>query len=325
MIRNDLCYAISAGRPMLIDPLKAKAFIDNANLLLSNPEIAYYLSAWTDKYDAKASKQKKKPRAGNPWVEEDDKDTSAGMDVDSFFSSFKSPEVKDGMGCIPVEGVIGKGLTKIERMLGCADLKEIACTLDCWEKRDDVTEVIFKFDSGGGSTSGLEEMAKKIRMYPKTTIAYCEGDCGSAAFWLASQCSRFYVTSSSSIGACGIYLTLKNYEKKYQKEGIEFDIIKSGDYKAAGVENTGLSELQRQRLQDEVDELHRRFIRDIRSVRAFASEDDLQGQSFYGDEAVRKGLATNLVDSWKDVEESIKFNRQFKVDESLNRLLNNKF
>lgn len=237
MIRNDLCYAISAGRPMLIDPLKAKAFIDNANLLLSNPEIAYYLSAWTDKYDAKASKQKKKPRAGNPWVEEDDKDTSAGMDVDSFFSSFKSPEVKDGMGCIPVEGVIGKGLTKIERMLGCADLKEIACTLDCWEKRDDVTEVIFKFDSGGGSTSGLEEMAKKIRMYPKTTIAYCEGDCGSAAFWLASQCSRFYVTSSSSIGACGIYLTLKNYEKKYQKEGIEIDIIKSGDYKAAGVEN----------------------------------------------------------------------------------------
>ena len=142
MIRNDLCYAISAGRPMLIDPLKAKAFIDNANLLLSNPEIAYYLSAWTDKYEPKGSKQRKKPRAGNPWVEEDDKDTTAGMDVDSFFSSFKTPEVKDGVGCIPVEGVIGKGLTKIGRMLGCADLKEIACSLDCWEKRDDITEAV---------------------------------------------------------------------------------------------------------------------------------------------------------------------------------------
>ncbi len=325
MIRNDLCYAISAGRPMLIDPLKAKAFIDNANILLNNPEIAYYLSAWTDKYDSKSSKPKKKPRAGNPWVEEDDKDTNAGMDVDSFFSSFKNPDVKDGIGCIPVEGVIGKGLTKIERMLGCADLKEIACTMDCWEKMDNVQEVVFKFDSGGGSTAGLEEMAKKIRNYPKTTIAYCEGDCGSAAFWLASQCSRFYVTSSSSIGACGIYLTLKNHEKKYQKEGIEIDIIKSGEYKAAGVENTGLSELQRQRLQDEVDELHRRFIRDVRSVRVFASEEDLQGQSFYGDEAVRKGLATNLVDGWKDVEESIKMNRQFKMDETVSRLLGNKF
>jgi protease-4 len=325
MIRNDLCYAISAGRPMLIDPLKAKAFVDNANLLLNNPEIAYYLSAWTDKYESKATKPRKRPRAGNPWVEEDETETNAGMDVDSFFSSFKNPEIKDGVGCIPVEGVIGKGLTKIERMLGCADLKEIACTMDCWEKMDNVKEVVFKFDSGGGSTSGLEEMAKKIRNYPKTTIAYCEGDCGSAAFWLASQCTRFYVTSSSSIGACGIYLTLKNHEKKHQKEGIEIDIIKSGEYKAAGVENTGLSELQRQRLQDEVDELHRRFIRDVRSVRVFASEDDLQGQSFYGDEAVRKGLATNLVDGWKEVEESIKMNRQFNMDETVSRLLGNRF
>lgn len=324
MIRNDLCYAISAGRPMLIDPLKAKAFLDNANLILSNPDIAYHLSAWTDKYDNNERKPRKKPRAGNPWIEEDE-GPNAGIDTESLFSSLREPEIKDGFGCIPVEGVIGKGLTKIERMLGCADIKEIACTLDCWEKRDDIKEVVFKFDSGGGSTSGLEEMAKKIRQYPKTTIAFCEGDCGSAAFWLASQCSRFYVTPSSSIGACGIYLTLKNMEKKYEKEGIEIDVIKSGDYKAAGVENTGLTELQRQRLQDEVDELHRRFIRDVRMVRAFASEDDLQGQSFYGDEAVRKGLATNLVDGWRDVVDSIKLNRQFNMDESLNRLLGNKF
>lgn len=310
---------------MLIDPLKAKAFIDNSNLLLSNPDIAYYLSAWSDKYENKAKKQKKRPRAGNPWVEEDADGMNAEMDVDSFFSAFKTPDIKDGIGCIPVEGVIGKGLTKIERMLGCADLQEIGSTMDAWQKRDDITEVVFKFDSGGGSTSGLEEMAKKIRLYSKPTYAYCEGDCGSAAFWLASQCSRFYVTASSSIGACGIYLTLKNYEKKYEKDGIEIDIIKSGAYKAAGVENTGLSELQRQRLQDEVDELHRRFIRDVRSVRVFASEDDLQGQSFYGDDAVRRGLATNLVDGWKDVEDSIKLNRQFNMDETLNRLMNNKF
>lgn len=318
MIRSDLSYAISAGKPMLIDPLEAKAFLDNANLILSNPDIAYYLSAWSDKYEKKSS-TRKRPRAGNPWIEDD---KEADVDIDSFFSSFKSPEVKDGIACIPVEGVIGKGLTKIERMLGCADIKEIACMLDCWEKMDEVKEIVFKFDSGGGSTSGLEEMAKKIRTYPKTTIAYCEGNCGSAAFWLASQCSRFYVTPSSSIGACGIYLTLKNFEKKYEKEGIEIDVIKSGDYKAAGVENTGLSELQRQRLQDEVDELHRRFIRDVRMVRAFASEEDLQGQSFYGDEAVRKGLATGLVDGWKEVEAEIKMNRQLFSNDSVSRMIN---
>ena len=194
-------------------------------------------------------------------------------------------------------------------MLGCTDLCDIAHTLDAWEKRDDVQDVVFKFDSGGGSTTGLEEIAKKIRNYSKSTTAYCEGDCGSAAYWLASQCDRFMVTPSSSIGACGIYLNLKDLTDKYEKEGVKITIIKSGEYKAAGVEHTALTDLQFQRLQDEVVELHRRFIRDVKSVRVFVDESNLQGQSFYGDESVKIGMATSLVDEWKQAKDMIKANR----------------
>ena len=319
MIRNDLCYALTAGRPMLIDPLKAKAFLDNANLILSNPDIAYHLSAWSDKYDNKEGRNRRRSRAGSPW--ETDADDG---EMENFFSSVTAPEVKDGMGIIPVEGVIGKGLTKIERMLGCADLSEIAKVMDAWEKRDDISEVVFKFDSGGGSTSGLEEMSKKIRNCSKPTVGYCESDCGSAAFWLASQCNSLIVTPSSSIGACGIYLTLKDLTEKYKEDGINVVIIKSGEYKAAGVEGTSLTPLQFQRLQDEVIELHRRFIRDVKSVRVFVDEADLQGQSFYGDEAVRRGLATTLVDEWKQAVEIIKYNRSAMNNGAIARLLNQK-
>ena len=319
MIRNDLCYALTAGRPMLIDPLKAKAFLDNANLILSNPDIAYHLSAWSDKYDNKEGRSRRRSRAGSPWETEAD-----DGEMENFFSSVTAPEVKDGMGVIPVEGVIGKGLTKIERMLGCTDLGEIAKIMDAWEKRDDINEIVFKFDSGGGSTSGLEEMSKKIRNYSKPTAGYCESDCGSAAFWLASQCNSLFVTPSSSIGAVGIYLTLKDLTEKHKEDGINVVIIKSGEYKAAGVENTALTSLQFQRLQDEVIELHRRFIRDVKSVRVFVDEADLQGQSFYGDEAVRRGLATNLVDEWKQAVEIIKYNRSALNNSAIARLFNQK-
>lgn len=307
MIRNDLCYAISAGRPMLIDPLKAQAFLDNANIVLSNPDIAYHMSAWSDKYINKSEKKSRRSRAASPWG--DDDDSPSKNELENFFHELLEPKVEDNIGYIDVVGVIGKGLTKVERMLGCTDLCDIACTLDAWEKRDDVKDVVFKFDSGGGSTTGLEEIAKKIRNYSKPTTAYCESDCGSAAYWLASQCDRLMVTPSSSIGAVGIYLTMKNLTEKHKKDGVEVVIIKSGDFKAAGVENTALTDLQFQRLQDEVVELHRRFIRDVKMVRAFVDESNLQGQSFYGDEAVRLGMATTLVDEWKQAKELIKANR----------------
>lgn len=300
MIRNDLCYAMAAGKPMLIDPIKFKAFHDNATLILSNPDIAYHMSCWSDGYE-KRGKRGRSKRAGLPWGDDQDLDS-----VESMFSTPTDPYVVGNTGIIPVEGVIGKGLTKVERMLGCCDLKEVGKALDEWAERDDIYEVVFKFDSGGGSTAGLEEMAYKIRNYVKPTNAYCEGDCGSAAYWLASQCNRFFVTPSSSIGAVGIYLVLKDESKKQEEAGVKVVIIKSGEYKAAGVENTPLTDLQFQRLQDEVVELHRRFIRDVTQVRLFADPSNLQGQTFYGDDAVYNSLATNLVHSWEEAKEIIK-------------------
>jgi hypothetical protein len=59
-----------------------------------------------------------------------------------------------------------------------------------------------------------------------------------------------------------------------------------------------------------VDELHQRFIRDVRSVRQFASLDDLQGQSFYGDKAAQRGLTTGVVDSFESLLEEIKSTRR---------------
>ncbi len=301
MILRDLRYAMTAGRPMLIDPLKADAFMKYANTLLSNPDIAYHISAWTDQYETKKTGMRKRNETkAAPW------DDPSKEDIESLFCPCTEPSIEDGMGIIPMTGVIGKGLTKVERMLGCCDIKEVSATLDAWSKRDEIREVVFKVDSGGGSTSGLQEMAKKIRNYNKPTVAYCEDDCGSAAYWLASQCSRFIVTPSASIGAIGIYLVTKNESKKHKEDGVEYKIIKSGEYKAAGVENTALTALQEQRLQDEVIELHRRFIGDIKSVRYFANIEDMQGQSFYGDEALLKYLVTNLVDEWKEAKALIK-------------------
>ena len=299
---------MAAGRPLLIDPLKVQTFLKNANTILSNPELAYLLSgANKDNYKNKNLSGMAKRVLGVPRAEEDDLELEASM---GGLTVASTPYIKDGTGIIPVKGVIGKCLSQLEKMLGCADIETISETLDSWKDNDTVYEVVFRVDSGGGSTTGLEELAKKIRNYSKPTIGFTDSDCGSAAFWIASQCKRFVCTPSASIGACGVYITMNDDRKKFEKDGREVIVIKSGKYKAAGVEGTSLTPDQINSLQDEVDELHRRFIRDVQAVRVFASQEDLQGQSFYGDQAASRGLATGVIDNFEELLKEIKETRR---------------
>lgn len=298
MIRNDLATALKSGKPVLISPSAAAAFLKNAEVALSNPSIAYALTS-KEQYEPK---HKAKARRGVPRADDDEDEMLASL--------LKQPQrpyiTSDNVGIIPVHGVIGKGCSFMEKALGCADVDEISKQLDEWEDDPFVREIFFDFNSGGGTTTGLEELAKKIREYPKFTTAYSEEDCGSAAYWLASQCKRVLGTPSSSWGAVGIYVVIEDESEKYAKEGKTVIIIRNGEYKGMGVDGTSLTEKQMEWMQYEVDELRRRFVRDVRSVRVFVQDADLQGQSFYGDIAAQKGIITGVVWSKKEALDSIK-------------------
>lgn len=300
MIRNDLSTALKTGKPVLISPQAAAAFIRSTEAAMNNPSIAY----------AFASKEKFEPKKARRGVltprADDIEDMLGGM-----VNAPKQPYITDdGIGVIPVYGVIGKNLSWMEKAIGSCDLDDIVAKLDEWREDPFVQEVFFDFNSGGGTTTGLEETAKVIREYPKFTTAYSEEDCGSAAYWLASQCKRVLGTPSSSWGSVGIYVVIEDESEKYAKDGKTVIVIRNGDYKGMGVDGTSPTEKQLDWMQYEVDELRRRFVRDIKSVRMFVQDTDLQGQSFYGDIAAQKGMITGVVWNKKEAIDSIKKLRQ---------------
>jgi ClpP class serine protease len=305
----SILVELQSIRPKAIDPLRVQAFLFNAHQIMERPDLAHLLSKYAD-----ANREVKKAMKAftnskvaiyNADDDEDEDEDESPMKGRSFKPT-SIPYVVDGIGCIPIDGVIGKGLSPLEQMLGCVDIDRVRQVLDAWKDRADVMEILFKFDTGGGTTTGLQELAKQIRTYPKPTIAYTETNCGSAGYWLASQCTRFVCTPSSELGAVGIYLTICDESAKYEEDGKTVLVIKSGEYKGAGIAGTSLSDNQKANLQEECVELHRRFIADVKAVRIYADEADLQGQTFYGDIAVRKGLATANVDSFKELIEQIK-------------------
>lgn len=269
---RNLTNDLKAHRPVLILPAIAKAFLERC----ASVDIPL---------GAKAS----------------DLD---GM-LTAMFGERPKLEVFPPFAIVPVKGVIGRGLSDIEKACGSCDIEDVEEMLEEAERNGAVKTIILDIDSPGGTSVGVPELAKRIRECKKQTIAFTSGDCCSAAYWLGSQASEFYATPSSSVGSIGCYIAYHDMKAAFESEGVVVDVIKAGSLKGTGIPGTSLSDEQRAMLQEEVDEIHADFKADVLLVREFASEADMDGRQFSGKKAAEIGLVTSLVNGFDELMETL--------------------
>lgn len=208
--------------------------------------------------------------------------------------------IMDGVGVIPVSGVIGKGLSPLEKMVGAVDVDAIADAIDVFEEDPNVSRIAFHISSPGGTVTGVEELAKKVRGISLPTMAYTDTEMASAAYWIGSQADQVIASPSSTVGSVGVYLVVPDLTEAYKQMGVEMKVIKAGKFKAAGLEGTSLSDEQVANLQAGVDEIHGDFRAAVKAVRSRVSDVDMEGQVFSGRQAAARGLVTGLADSFRE-------------------------
>lgn len=207
----------------------------------------------------------------------------------------------DGIGVIPIDGVIGRGVSPLEAMLGAADINTISDNIDAFEADPMVKKVVFRVNSPGGTVTGVPELASKIRGMKKPTMAYGE-EANSAALWLAAAADRFTALPSGSIGSVGVYMVIPDFSQAYADAGVRMVVIKSrqSPLKGAGIEGTSLTEAQIADLQAQVDSIDEEFMASIKMTRTNVSQDAFTGGTFTGKQAVNLGLVTGLADSFEE-------------------------
>jgi signal peptide peptidase SppA len=219
------------------------------------------------------------------------------------FGEVAKPYKVGSYGVIPIVGVIGKGLSPLERMTGASDLNIVSDQIDAFLADGEVQTLVFHIDSPGGVVGGVEEVARKIANSSKPTIAYTDGMMCSAAYWLGSSADRVISSPSADVGSIGVYMNLIDVSQAYAEMGIKAVVIKSSatPYKAAGIEGTSLSSEQIAYFQNEVDAIYADFTSSVKAKRKMASEDAMKGQSMSGKIASSMGLLTGLADSLSEV------------------------
>jgi signal peptide peptidase SppA len=217
-----------------------------------------------------------------------------------LFGVAPKPYVVDGIGIIPVVGVIGKGLSPLEKMMGAVDINDLSDQVDAMAADPAVEKIAFHVSSPGGTVTGVEELANKIRNLGKPTMAYTDSEMASAAYWISSASDKVTASPSSTVGSIGVYMAIPDYSEAAKMAGIKMVVIKSGKFKGAGIEGTSLDEGQMGNLQEGVDTIHAEFKEAVNMKRKMVKAEAMEGQTFSGKQAAAQGLVTGLADSFND-------------------------
>ncbi len=173
--------------------------------------------------------------------------------------------------------------------------------------KDDVAGIILDIDSGGGSSSAVPPLLEAIsyaRSKGKSVYAHADM-CGSAAFWVASQCDVIYLDNEmSEIGSVGCYYVMQDtsapdpqtgireitvYSRKSDDKNLSYRKALEGDFGPA---------------MDELDELASRFQDAVVAGRPNLKKDAegvLTGAMFPAAKAIANGMA----DAVKTLDETI--------------------
>jgi signal peptide peptidase SppA len=207
---------------------------------------------------------------------------------------------EDGTGVIPIAGVIGKSLSPLEKMTGAVDVSDIADTIDEYSMNPQVTRIAFQVSSPGGTVTGVEELANKVRNIAKPTMSYSDTEMASAAYWVAAAADKVVASPSSTVGSVGVYMVVADYSEAAKAEGIKMIVIKAGQHKAIGVPGAEVTDAHQAHLQEGVDEIHADFKGAVLKTRKMVKAEDMEGQVFSGKQAAQRGLVTGLADSFNE-------------------------
>jgi signal peptide peptidase SppA len=201
---------------------------------------------------------------------------------------------------IPIMGVIHHRAGAMEEASGGIGAEAIGQQFDAAIADKSVNRIVLQIDSPGGSVFGVPELAEKIRKgrEVKKVIAVADPVAASAAYWLGSQASEFYVSPSGQVGSLGVIAEHTDFSKAEEADGIKTTVIKSAEFKQEAHSSFPLSSEAALHLQTQVNQYHQSFLSAVAKGRgvsvAKVSVDFGQGRMLMADDARSAGMVDGI-------------------------------
>ncbi len=162
-----------------------------------------------------------------------------------------------------------------------------------------IKAVVLRVNSPGGSALASDVIAREIRLIReagKPIIASMGDVAASGGYYISAQCNKIIAQANTITGSIGVIGLLFGWKKLCNKYGITFDGVNTNTYADAGNPNRDMSDFEKRKIQNSVNEIYSDFVKIVQTGRGFADSAAVdaigQGRVWTGKQA----LKINLVD-----------------------------
>lgn len=207
--------------------------------------------------------------------------------------------VENGVATIDVRGLLVPETSSDYRSWGVTGYANLADYIQ--QANDDytVTSIVLDIDSGGGYVAGLDGITETIYQSEKPIETFVSGDMYSAAYWLGASTSKVTASKQSGIGSIGVYVIHTEESGWLERYGEKVSLFRSGKWKAAFNSFMPLTDDEKQRLQEGVDESASIFFNHVAAQRNVDAKTvkGWEGDVFTAVKAKELGLIDEIADS----------------------------
>lgn len=210
-------------------------------------------------------------------------------------------QVRNGAAIVPLMGVLGPRMNMMTNMSGGTSTELFQRDLQAAVADPTVRSIVIQIDSPGGTVAGTQEAAAAVRAASqiKPLAAHVSGTAASAAYWIGSAAPMVMLGSATAqAGSIGVVATHTDLSRQQEAAGVKTTEIVAGKFKRAASQYAPLSELGRETLQAQVDQLYGIFIQDVATNRGVSPEtvltDMADGRVFIGQSAIDAGLVDGI-------------------------------
>jgi protease-4 len=188
-----------------------------------------------------------------------------------------------------------------------ADVDDLVRELKAYRDNPAVRAVVIRINSPGGAVAPTQELygaLRRLREAGKPVVASLGSVAASGGYYVAVAADQIYANPGTLTGSIGVIMQLANLNALMKKVGVEYVVVKAGQFKDLGSVARPMSVEERRVLQALLDDVHGQFIgavADGRKLERSQVQRFADGRVFSGSQA----KALRMIDALGGLEDAV--------------------
>ena len=206
-------------------------------------------------------------------------------------------------------GGFGSRIAVIEVFGNIIDSESVVRQLKKWGESGNVRAIVLHIDSPGGGVAPSQEIYNEILRVrsedEKVVVASMSSVAASGGYLIACACDKIMANPGTITGSIGVILQFPTLGELFNKIGIAYETVKSGELKDVGSMDRRMTAEERRMLSAMVEDTYEQFV----EVVAEGREMEIDYVRKYADGSVfsgRQALEIGLIDALGGFEDAVR-------------------